>query len=785
MTSLFCRHNRLTAKCPICSKELDAELRAKAPPRPAPGAAGAAAVLVLRARPAAAARTPGGVVTRRLARAADDGYRNPLVPGLRATADAERLAGALAAAAVRLEPPGPYEAVATEPDREQATWVAFLLALVGPDAPALQAAVAEAPPRWEDGEVPGPARAGTPAPSPPTGSGRERAGSQAAGFLGEADWTPQRRFARVFERLALPGIGARDPLRAARRARRRRPLPAARPTRSSSARRTTPRRRRPSGCCSPATACCSSAGRATWRRRPELPLEALDRGLAVWGTPGAHVDLAAELPGGRARRARLAMSAVSTLVERAPAGGPRPAADRAPARRRRVRDRHLVLGCLALAALAHRLPAAPTYDPWAWIVWGREITRLDLVTATGPSWKPLPVLFTTPFALAGDAWAPELWLVVAQAGGLLAFVFAYRLARAPRRPRRRACSPPAGCCSPAGSSSTSRAATPRGCSSRCACGRSSATSTGAAARRSCSAWPAGLLRPELWPFLLAYGLWLMWREPRRARLVVGCGALTLALWLLPEWWGSGDPLRAAERARDPNPGSAAFAENPFMETFRRARGRAHAAGPARGGARAGRGGAPARPRCGWRSGRSRPLLMVAVAAMTQAGFAGNLRYVALPAALVCVLAGAGWTDLVRALARRAGPVAAARGRRGAARWPRCPPSARPATRCAPTSTVVRGGVRPLRRARRRPSRRPAGARPSCAAARCTPRTSSRRRSPGRWHVHADEVRILPAPPGTAVARPPRALGRDPRFRPSRPRPLDRGAQLRRRGDALT
>jgi hypothetical protein len=27
-----------------------------------------------------------------------------------------------------------------------------------------------------------------------------------------------------------------------------------------------------------------------------VPLAALDRGLAVWGTPGAHVDLAAETP---------------------------------------------------------------------------------------------------------------------------------------------------------------------------------------------------------------------------------------------------------------------------------------------------------------------------------------------------------------------------------------------------------------------------------------------------------------------------------------------------------
>src|SRR5439155_2407882 len=51
-------------------------------------------------------------------------------------------------------------------------------------------------------------------------------------------------------------------------------------------------------------------------------------------------------------------------------------------------------------------------------------------------------------------------------------------------------------------------------------------------------------------------------------------------------------------------------------------------------------------------------LMVAVALMTQAGFAGNLRYVALPAALACVLAGAGWVWLVRGAALRAGRRAA-------------------------------------------------------------------------------------------------------------------------------
>ncbi len=49
--------------------------------------------------------------------------------------------------------------------------------------------------------------------------------------------------------------------------------------------------------------------------------------------------------------------------------------------------------------------------------------------------------------------------------------------------------------------------------------------------------------------------------------------------------------------------------------------------------------------------------MIAVALMTEAGFAGNLRYVALPAALVCVLAGAGWVELCGIL-RRWAPVAA-------------------------------------------------------------------------------------------------------------------------------
>src|SRR3954470_926852 len=143
---VFCRHNRLTANCPICSREAEADLASKAPPRSRPPRVSARKPTAARARTGAG--RSGGVVTRRLARAADDGYRSPLAPGLRATADAERLAAALTAAAERLVPPGPYPEIAEEPDLEQACWLAFLLALAGPEAPELQQALRTARPAW-------------------------------------------------------------------------------------------------------------------------------------------------------------------------------------------------------------------------------------------------------------------------------------------------------------------------------------------------------------------------------------------------------------------------------------------------------------------------------------------------------------------------------------------------------------------------------------------------------------------------------------------------------------
>jgi hypothetical protein len=172
---------------------------------------------------------------------------------------------------------------------------------------------------------------------------------------------------------------------------------------------------------------------------------------------------------------------------------------------------------------------------------------------------------------------------------------------------------------------------------------------------------AALLRPEVWPFWGLYGLWLAWQDPRRRLIVGACFAALVACWILPEWWGAGEPLRAASRARDPNPDSPAFAASPFLEVFKRSS--SLLSPPVLAGAVVGWVTALA----AWRRrgdggvaialGLVAAALMVAVAAMTQAGFAGNLRYVALPAAFVCVLAGAGWVWLVRGVRDRFGPLA--------------------------------------------------------------------------------------------------------------------------------
>ena len=331
--------------------------------------------------------------------------------------------------------------------------------------------------------------------------------------------------------------------------------------------------------------------------------------------------------------------------------------------------RWVLLGCLAVSALTLLFPSTPTYDPWAWLLWGREILHLDLVTDGGPSWKPLPVMFNVPFSIFGVEAAPYLWLWIARAGALLALVMSYRLAR--RLVGRGAAGIVAGVFAAAFLLTTYQYVRDS------ALGNSEALLAGLFlwgferhldGRRDHALYlglAAALLRPEAWPFLGLYGLWLFVKNPELRLRVVLVGLAIPLLWFGPELWGSGEPFRASSRAGKPNPGSAAFAEHPGFEVVTRFAERAviplQAAGFM----------AVIVAALAWVRHRAQGAILalagigiawiLLVAVMTERGYAGNQRYLIVTTAALCVLGGIGIGRIFEGTARR-WPDAAARAR---------------------------------------------------------------------------------------------------------------------------
>ena len=211
----------------------------------------------------------------------------------------------------------------------------------------------------------------------------------------------------------------------------------------------------------------------------------------------------------------------------------------------------IVLAALAVAAVSLLARTAVTYDAWGWLVWGREVGRLDLDTTGGPSWKPLPVAVTAPLSVLGDG-APTAWLLLARAAGLLALAGAYRLAA-------RSAGVLAGMSAAVllvltpdpearfarllleGHTAPAEAALWLWAIDRHLAGRrGQALALGTA---------LALLRPEAWPFLAGYAVWLWWREPAR-RVWAGAAVVVVPLlWFGGDWWGSGDPWHGAELAQ--------------------------------------------------------------------------------------------------------------------------------------------------------------------------------------------------------------------------------------------
>ncbi|MGO9793138.1 MAG: hypothetical protein ACLP8S_27540 [Solirubrobacteraceae bacterium] len=359
---------------------------------------------------------------------------------------------------------------------------------------------------------------------------------------------------------------------------------------------------------------------------------------------------------------------------------------------------------LLIALLSLLIPSTPSYDPWAWLVWGREIIHVSLHAPGGPTWKPLPVIFTTVFALFGSI-QPFLWLIVARTGAIMAaFVtckLAARLTRWLRNPadddmaegallERVAPLAPAmlaGLIAMIGLTFSGNLL------SDSALGYSEGLTAAAvliAVERHLDGHPhqafffgfvAALDRPETWLFWASYGLWLM-KNPSSRKLVVGLAALTLFLWFVPQKWGGGSLTSGISRAQHPRSNSAAFASCPFCTELH------HASWlvllPIKVSALLVIGAASTllvrlwRSRGGgvlpsWAFGsvgeRALALLVLSgscgyawwilIALETQAGFSGNDRYLVLGSALieVCGAVGFGWAALAAASwLRRSGPA---------------------------------------------------------------------------------------------------------------------------------
>jgi hypothetical protein len=297
----------------------------------------------------------------------------------------------------------------------------------------------------------------------------------------------------------------------------------------------------------------------------------------------------------------------------------------------------LVGAALAIAALTALIVApAPSYDPWAWLLWGREIAHGTLSTEEMPAFKPLTVAVCTLLAPLGGA-APEAWVIVARAGGVLALILAFLLGRDLGGVA-------AGVAAAAGVAFTGDLI-----------GYSAAGAepgwTIALALAGLAAWRGGrpraalacgvgcaLLRVEAWPFLFAFGI-VLWRtRPQDRTLLAACAAAVPALWFVPEWLGSGDLLRSGARARMPNPGQPATEAFPAFAALREAA--ALPLWPLWIGA-------PFAPRA------ARPLLLAGlawialVAVMAQAGFSGEPRYSLPGGALIAIAGAAGLVTLAR------------------------------------------------------------------------------------------------------------------------------------------
>ncbi len=303
--------------------------------------------------------------------------------------------------------------------------------------------------------------------------------------------------------------------------------------------------------------------------------------------------------------------------------------------------------CVLLAALSLALPSALGYDPYAWVVWGRELAHLDLSTTGGPSFKPLPVLVTALLSPLGDL-TPDAWALIVRAAGLLGVVFAFRVA--------------ARFAGVAGGATAALAAALAASQARnglqgysepllicLALGAVDMHLSGRTRWAFALGALGALVRPELWALVALYGAYTWPADAAFRPALVGTLLAVPALWIGLDWWGSGDLLHGGSVARSTPPESAALADRPAFTVLRRSAELVTApllAAAAVAVALAVRRRVDVVVVLGLATG----LWVAAVAVMAELGFTGNIRYLAVPAGLLAVLGGIGVGWLLEAAA---------------------------------------------------------------------------------------------------------------------------------------
>jgi len=211
-----------------------------------------------------------------------------------------------------------------------------------------------------------------------------------------------------------------------------------------------------------------------------------------------------------------------------------------------------VLGAAALLVISTAIVlwagTRPGYDPYGWLVWGKLLIHAKLDTNGAPSWKPLPFLFTAPYALAGH-YALWLWMITSVAISLSGFVFAWRIAfrltGAP--PERRYAAYAAGLFAGVmllGITDYSHYILSAQSDSMIVALCLAAVDCQLSGRLRWAFWMwvlAALGRPEAWPFLALFTVWA-WRSfPAMRKMMIG------GLVLIPLFW-FGIPALTAKSA---------------------------------------------------------------------------------------------------------------------------------------------------------------------------------------------------------------------------------------------